>query len=301
MPTLAPNRMRERSLSLEPGFGASPSIRLPAALQAALGAAAPLEQGSALLCLRIDRKFLLGGESARADALHAARQFMARWQGRRSWLVSLHEGAWWVIVKDVDLRATLELAHGMVRSGRKLAFKHGPMVHRFGLSCGVAFSHLPNRPSLAGCFAVVSEGMRSATPGSVCVATHSHLYKNFVDASRAPVRPPLSPIEARSRLPLEPVDEPLPSLEEGGTPDELLERRLAKVTTALHDAEAEIERLRSHVASGEEGESSIYREVQGLKGRNQATTMKRAFLERMLQDNLELRDRVAREAIGRRN
>ncbi len=77
--------------------------------------------------------------------------------------------------------------------------------------------------------------------------------------------------------------------------EELLERRLEKVTRALAEVEREVARLRAE-ASGDPGRPSVYACVQGLSADAPNFARKRALLETIFEENLTLRS--GRRATG---
>ncbi|MEM1448164.1 MAG: hypothetical protein AAF957_29430 [Planctomycetota bacterium] len=70
---------------------------------------------------------------------------------------------------------------------------------------------------------------------------------------------------------------------------ELLQRRLAKLSKLLDERDEKLLAL-AEQSGGEEGIASIYRKVQGIKGRGKDAKRKKEFMTSIFQANLALRE-----------
>ncbi|MEM7517518.1 MAG: hypothetical protein AAF368_11430, partial [Planctomycetota bacterium] len=70
---------------------------------------------------------------------------------------------------------------------------------------------------------------------------------------------------------------------------EMLERRLAKLTTSLEQTEAELKRVASMKVAGDDGIASIYRSVQGLSDDDANSEAKREMMKDIFAANLDFR------------
>jgi len=269
----------------EPAAGAG---RLPNVFQAAFGPDAVLEPGLALLCLRTDRPDAPSGSPLRGAALTAARELLEAWRGENRWYVVRDVELWWAVVAASTHREAVALAHALVQAGRKARFEFDGKRRKLVVTCALTYSRNGSQPTIEGCFSLIRNSLRSSSPGSFCLAASAELHRPFsVERPVASVQTP------------QPATEQEPSLqgragdESGATRDDILERRLNKVVSALEAAEAEIARLRSQVSGDAHALPSAFREVQGLPPDEEGRKLKRKLLKGVFRANLEQREQPA--------